>query len=195
MSTTMAAVDLGASSGRVMVGTLFDGRITLAEAGRFPNGPIQVPTDLGPRMYWDVLRLWDDVTRGLRVAAHDFGPMESVAIDTWAVDYALLDAGGELMGNPASYRCQRTVGVADRYFRDVPAQEMYRRVGLQVQPFNTIFQLLVEAPERLSVARGLLLMPDLLGYWLTGRRLTEITNASTTGLLDPTTRHWQPDML
>ena len=192
---SMAAVDLGASSGRVMVGTLSDGRISLVEAGRFPNGPVEVPTARGPRMHWDVLRLWGDVTRGLRAAAHAVGPLESVGIDTWAVDYGLLDAGGELIGNPASYRCPRTVGVAEKYFQSVTAEEMYRRVGLQVQPFNTIFQLLAETPERLSMARGLLLMPDLLGYWLTGRRVTEVTNASTTGLLDPSTRGWQPDML
>ncbi|RMB57807.1 rhamnulokinase [Tessaracoccus antarcticus] len=195
MPTTMAAVDLGASSGRVMAGTLSGGRITLAEAGRFPNGPVEVPTELGPRMHWDVLRLWGDVTRGLRAAAHDVGPLESVGIDTWAVDYALLDAGGELLGNPASYRCPRTVGLAEKYFHVVPAEEMYRRVGVQVQPFNTIFQLLAETPGRLSLARRLLLMPDLLGHWLTGRSVTEVTNASTTGLLDPVTRAWHPDML
>lgn len=195
MSTTMAAVDLGASSGRVLAGILYDGRITLVDAGRFPNGPIEVPTERGPRMHWDVLGLWNSITAGLRAAAHDVGPLESVGIDTWAVDYALLDEGGELIGNPSSYRCPRTTGVAAEYFQSVPPEELYRQVGLQVQPFNTIFQLLAETPERLALARDLLLMPDLLGYWLTGRRKAEITNASTTGLLDPSTRSWQPEVL
>lgn len=195
MSTTMAAVDLGASSGRVMVGTLSDGGIRLVEAGRFPNGPVEVPTPHGPRLHWDVLRLWESVTTGLRSATHDVGPLESVGVDTWAVDYGLLDAGGELIGNPSSYRCPRTTGVAKRYFEAVPAETMYRRVGLQVQPFNTVFQLLAEPPERLSRTERLLLMPDLLAYWLTGRSVTEVTNASTTGLLDPSTRAWHPDML
>ncbi|MEO7586514.1 MAG: rhamnulokinase family protein [Arachnia sp.] len=195
MPTTMAAVDLGASSGRVLAGTLSDGRITLAEAGRFPNGPVEVPTARGPRLHWDVLRLWEAVTLGLRTAAHDIGPLQSVGIDTWAVDYGLLDEGGELLGNPASYRCHRTAGVAEQYFTEVSSQEMYGRVGVQVQPFNTIFQLLAEPPERLALARRLLLMPDLLGHWLTGRSVTEVTNASTTGLLDPVARAWHPHMM
>lgn len=195
MSTTMAAVDLGASSGRVLAGILKNGRIALVEAGRFPNGPIEVPTERGPRLHWDVLGLWNAITAGLRTAARDVGPLESVGIDTWAVDYGLLDEGGELIGNPSSYRCPRTVGVAAEYFRAVPPEELYRQVGLQVQPFNTIFQLLSETPERLALARDLLLMPDLLGYWLTGRKRAEVTNASTTGLLDPATRSWQPEVL
>lgn len=195
MPTTMAAVDLGASSGRVMAGTLYEGRITLVEAGRFSNGAVEVPTERGPRLHWDVLRLWEAVTRGLRDAAHDVGPLQSVGVDTWAVDYGLLDAGGELIGNPASYRCHRTAGVAQQYFTEVPAREMYGRVGAQVQPFNTIFQLLAESRERLSLARQLLLIPDLLGHWLTGRSVTEVTNASTTGLLDPATRTWQADTM
>ncbi len=195
ITTTMAAVDLGASSGRVMAGVLCDGRVSLVEAGRFSNGPVRLPTLDGERLYWDVLRLWESVTQGLRAAAHDVGPLESVAIDTWAVDYGLLDANGELLGNPASYRCERTQGIPEQYFARVPAQVMYQRVGLQVQPFNTIFQLLSEAPGRLAMAHKLLLIPDLLAHWMTGRTVTEVTNASTTGLLDPRTRTWRPDML
>lgn len=195
MATTMAAVDLGASSGRVLAGTLSGGRITLVEAGRFPNGAVEVPTERGPRLHWDVLRLWQSVTLGLRAAAHEIGPLQSVGIDTWAVDYGLLDAHGELLGNPSSYRCPRTDGVADQYFSRVPAELAYARVGAQVQPFNTIFQLLSEDPERLSAARRLLLMPDLMGHWLTGRAVCEVTNASTTGLLDPVTRTWQAETI
>lgn len=192
---TMAAVDLGASSGRVMVGTLVNGQVKLVEAGRFPNGPVAVPTPAGPRLHWDVLRQWGSITSGLRTAAHKVGPLETIGIDTWAVDYGLLDSAGELVGNPASYRCKRTEGAADKFFQHVPAELMYKRVGLQVQPFNTIFQLLEESADRLAVASNVLLMPDLFGYWLSGRRVAETTNASTTGLLDPLTRRWQRDMV
>ncbi|MCC2592566.1 rhamnulokinase [Tessaracoccus sp. OS52] len=191
----MAAVDLGASSGRVIAGTLERGRFVLKEAARFPNGPVAVPTQLGPRLYWDVLRLWDSVVGGLRAASHDVGPLESVGIDTWAVDYGLLDADGELLGNPSSYRCQRTVDAPARLFSQLPAEDLYSMVGLQVQPFNTVFQLVAERPERLASARDLLLIPDLLGYWLTGRRVAEVTNASTTGLLDPMTRRWRAEVI
>lgn len=195
MTTTMAAVDLGASSGRVLTGALSDGRIVLREAGRFPNGAVEVPTSRGPRLHWDVLRLWQSVTQGLRAAVHEVGPLSSVGVDTWAVDYGLLDAGGELIGNPSSHRCRRTVGMADQYFAHMPAEQLYERVGIQIQPFNTIFQLLAETPERLALARQMLLIPDLLGLWLTGRSVTEVTNASTTGMLDPATRAWHPEVL
>lgn len=193
--TTMAAVDLGASSGRVIAGTLQNGRIRLAEVARFGNGPVEVPTALGPRQHWDILRLWSEVADGLRAAAHDVGPLASVGIDTWAVDYGLLDSDGALLGNPASYRCDRTAGAPERFFEALPAAELYARVGLQVQPFNTVFQLSVEPAARLAAARTLLLIPDLLGYWLTGRAVTEVTNASTTGLLDPGSRRWRDDVV
>lgn len=192
---TMAAVDLGASSGRVITGTLEAGRLRLREAARFPNGPVEVPTLRGPRLYWDVLRLWESVVGGLRAASHDIGPLESVGIDTWAVDYGLLDADGELLGNPSSYRCERTAGAPQRFFEELPGDELYGLVGLQVQPFNTVFQLVAESPARLARAEALLLIPDLLGYWLTGRRVSEVTNASTTGMLDPAGRTWRAEVL
>lgn len=191
----MAAVDLGASSGRVIAGRLTDGRIVLTEASRFSNGPVEVRTEHGVRLQWDVSRLWTSVLQGLGIATRQVGALDSVGIDTWAVDYGLTDAGGELLANPSSYRCARTAGVAQSFFTSVPSREMYDRVGIQEQSFNTIFQLLSEAPEKLSQAHRMLLVPDLLSYWLTGRTATEVTNASTTGLLDPTTRSWQPDML
>ncbi|GAB3820700.1 rhamnulokinase family protein [Tessaracoccus terricola] len=193
--TTLAAVDLGASSGRVITGTLTRGRFELREAARFPNGPVEVPTRRGPRRHWDVLRLWESVTAGLRAASHDVGPLESVGIDTWAVDYGLLDADGELIGNPASYRCDRTLGAPEAFFAELPNERLYGLTGLQVQPFNTVFQLVAESRERLARAQDLLLVPDLLACWLTGRRVAEVTNASTTGILDPRTRRWRPEVL
>ena len=124
MSATMAAVDLGASSGRVLAGTVTDGVLHWREATRFTNEPIQVPTDRGPRLYWDVLGLWSNMTQGLRSAAHDVGPLSSLGIDTWAVDYGLLTPLGDLVGNVASYRCDRTRDVAERYFDTVPADRL-----------------------------------------------------------------------
>lgn len=187
---TMAAVDLGASSGRVIVGNLVNGRLHLVESRRFPNGPVTVPTATSQRLYWDVLRQWESITSALRTVTRNV-TLESVGIDTWAVDYALLDARGELISNPSSYRCERTKGAADRFFEYMANDLMYERVGLQVQPFNTVFQLLVESGDRLSMTRQLLLMPDLFGYWLTGRAISETTNASTTGLVNPGTRRWE----
>ncbi len=192
---TMAAVDLGASSGRVIVGKLISGRLHLVESSRFPNGPVAVPTAAGQRLYWDVLRQWESITTSLHRASREIGALESVGIDTWAVDYGLLDARAELIGNPSSYRCERTKGAADTFFEYMPHDEMYERVGLQVQPFNTVFQLLVESGDRLAMADQLLLMPDLFGYWLTGRSVAETTNASTTGLVEPVARRWEPTVV
>lgn len=174
-----AAVDLGASSGRVMVADLSDG-LTLTEAHRFPNGPVRV----AGRLHWDVLGLYREVLRGLSAA----GPVASVGVDSWAVDYGLLDGRGALIGNPVHYRDERTAGVAERVARELGAEALYDVSGLQVLPFNTVYQLLSD-PDA-ARAETMLLIPDLLGYWLTGQRGAEVTNASTTGLLDVRTRQW-----
>lgn len=173
----VAAVDLGASSGRVMACEVSRTGIELTEVHRFPNGPVR----LRDTLHWDVLGLYRGVLDGLAKA----GPVEAVGIDSWAVDYGLLDASGALLGNPVHYRDSRTDGVAAR----VP--DSYATTGVQVLPFNTIYQLVAaaESPQR-ALARELLLIPDLLGYWLTGARVAEVTNASTTGLLDVHTRDW-----
>ncbi|MBO3083210.1 rhamnulokinase [Cellulomonas fengjieae] len=185
--SAFAAVDLGASSGRVIVGDVRDGRVVLREVHRFPNGPVRVDGSL----HWDARGLYRGVLDGLRAATDAVGTLGGVGIDSWAVDYGLLDADGELLGDPFHYRDARTDGVPERVFATIPAPELYARTGLQVQPFNTVFQL---ATEHLDGARGLLLMPDLFGYWLTGERVAEVTNASTTGLLDATTRTWATDL-
>ncbi|WP_129337990.1 rhamnulokinase [Cellulomonas endophytica] len=197
---TFAAVDLGASSGRVLVGRVEDGRLTTSEVARFANEPVEVGVGTSdaarPVLHWDVLALWSGIRAGLRTAAREHGPLTSVGIDTWAVDHGLLDADGALVGNPVHYRDGRTAGAPERFFARMPAAELYARTGLQLQPFNTVFQLVAAAGTRaLACAEGLLLVPDLLGYWLTGRRVTEVTNASTTNLLDPTTRTWSPEVL
>ncbi|MEU6532319.1 rhamnulokinase family protein [Streptomyces sp. NPDC046928] len=178
-----AAVDLGASSGRVMVGRVGPGTLRLTEAHRFPNRPVRVPEGLR----WDVLGLYAGVLDGLRAA----GPVDSVGIDGWAVDYGLLDADGALLGNPVHYRDARTDGVARTVWETVPAAELYAATGLQYAPFNTLYQLAAARNSaQLTQARRLLLIPDLMSYWLTGEQGTELTNASTTQLIDPRTRDW-----
>ncbi|CAL9644798.1 L-Rhamnulokinase [Streptomyces sp. enrichment culture] len=178
-----AAVDLGASSGRVMVGRVGPDSLELTEAHRFPNRPVRVPEGLR----WDVLALYAGVLEGLGAA----GQVDSVGIDSWAVDYGLLDADGALLGNPVHYRDARTDGVAETVWASVPAPELYAATGLQYAPFNTLYQLTAaRSTAQLAHAERLLLMPDLLTYWLTGEQGTELTNASTTQLIDPRTRDW-----
>ncbi|MEU1055729.1 rhamnulokinase family protein [Streptomyces sp. NPDC005876] len=184
MSTaSYAAVDLGASSGRVMVGRVGPGTLELTEAHRFPNRPVRLPEGLR----WDVLGLYAGVLDGLRAA----GPVASVGVDGWAVDYGLLDADGALLGNPVHYRDARTEGVAEKVWAALPAAELYAATGLQYAPFNTLYQLTAaRGSAQSAAARRLLLIPDLMAYWLTGEQGTELTNASTTQLIDPRTRDW-----
>jgi len=183
-----AAVDLGASSGRVMVAEVGPDRLELTEAHRFPNDPVRV----GGSLHWDVLRLFHEILAGLRELRD--APPAGVGVDSWAIDYGLLDAAGELLGNPFAYRDGRTDGVAGRVHETLPFAELYRRTGLQYLPFTTIYQLAAEPPERLAAAARLLLVPDLVTYWLTGRAGAEVTNASTTGLLDVGTGTWATDL-
>ncbi|MEW9554353.1 rhamnulokinase family protein [Nonomuraea sp. NPDC050783] len=187
MSRRFAAVDLGASSGRVMLADL-SGGIRLTEARRFPNGPVRV----AGRLHWDILGLYREILAGLREA----GPVASVGVDSWAVDYGLLDETGALLGNPVHYRDERTGGLPERVAAEIGAESLYETSGLQVLPFNTVYQLLAEQREgRLDRAATMLLVPDLLGYWLTGEIGAEVTNASTTGLLDVRTRTWAAPLI
>lgn len=190
-----AAVDLGATSGRVLLGHLAGGRLVTDEVARFPNTPVRVPRTGGARLTWDVLALWSGVLDGL-ARARTRTPLTSVGIDTWGVDHGLLDADGALLGNPAHYRDARTDGVPDRFFAAMGAEEHYRLTGAQLQSFNSMFQLLAGADEAQTAASArMLLMPDLLAWWLTGQQAAEVTNASTTGLLDVRARTWSPPVL
>ncbi|MFJ7214431.1 rhamnulokinase family protein [Amycolatopsis sp. NPDC098790] len=173
----MAAVDLGASSGRVMAGTVGASVLEVSEVRRFANGGVQA----GPVLYWDVLGLYRETLAGLREA----GALDGVGIDSWAVDYGLLDERGALLGNPVCYRDPRTDGITV----PVPDRELYDVTGLQQLPFNTLYQLVAEG-DRLDAARTMLLIPDLLNYWLTGEIGAERTNASTTQLYDVRARTW-----
>ncbi|WP_432943883.1 rhamnulokinase [Kribbella sp. CA-253562] len=187
MSLRLAAVDLGASSGRVMVADVAAGHLELTEVHRFWNGAVQVQGTL----HWDILHLYRETLAGLRKAALG-GPLDGIGIDSWAVDYGLLDHDGRLIGNPVHYRDSRTEGVMDEVLRKVPAEDLYAVTGLQQLPFNTIYQLAAE--RSLDRAERLLLIPDLLAYWLTGVVGAEATNASTTQLYDVRTRSWSEDL-
>lgn len=182
--STFAAVDLGASSGRVMVGEVAASQLKLTEVHRFPNRPVRTAGTL----HWNVLGLYQAMLDGLRAA----GPVDAIGIDGWAVDYGLLDADGALLGNPVHYRDGRTKRIVDDVLAKVPADELYAQTGVQFQPFNTVFQL--AADRRLHMADRALLIPDLFSYWLTGTVGTETTNASTTGLLNPRTGQWSTEV-
>ncbi|GAA2893989.1 rhamnulokinase family protein [Pseudonocardia halophobica] len=187
MTGTFAAVDLGASSGRVMTARVGPGTLELAEAHRFPNRPVRA----GGTLYWDVLALHAGVLDGLRSAGRAGERLDGVGIDSWAVDVGLLDADGALLGNPVHYRDgAHEAGVAAVH-AVVGPEELYAVNGLQHLPFNTVFQLAAaQGTARFAAARRVLLIPDLLAHWLTGAVGAEITNASTTGLLDATSRQW-----
>ncbi|HEY8729777.1 MAG TPA: rhamnulokinase family protein [Acidothermaceae bacterium] len=191
-SVTVAAVDLGASSGRVLVGHVAAGQLDISEVSRFANAPVRVAGTL----QWDISALYDGVLAGLRAAGQRGGPLDSIGIDSWGVDYGLLDEAGTLLENPVHYRDERTTGVMAKVLDIVPADELYRMSGIQFLPFNTIFQLVAALPSpAMSAARTLLLIPDLLAYWLTGHVGAERTNASTTQLLDVTTGAWAVDIM
>ncbi|WP_225232232.1 rhamnulokinase [Klenkia terrae] len=187
----LTAVDLGASSGRVMVGEVGPGRLELTEVNRFANRPVQ----LGDQLHWDVLALFTGVLDGLRAAGRG-GPVDGVGIDSWAVDVGLLDADGALLGNPLHHRdAGHALGV-DQVHAVADADRLYQVNGLQHLPFTTVFQLAARrGTAQLTAARTALLVPDLLAHWLTGAVSAEVTNASTTGLLDATTRQWSWPLL
>ena len=186
----LLAVDLGAESGRVVLGG-FDGeRLRLEEVHRFPN----VPGKVAGTLYWDVLRLFTDVLDGVRRA----GQVDSIGVDTWGVDFALLDRAGRLLGNPIHYRDRRTAGMLAEALRRVPAQEIYSRTGIQLLEINTLYQLLamsLQGDPQLEASERLLMMPALFSAWLCGGRASELTDVSTTGCYDPVAGGWAYDLL
>jgi rhamnulokinase len=190
----VVAVDLGATSGRIMVGTVGPDRLELEEAHRFPNGPVRVGNGNGSQLFWDILAIYRETLAGIAAASRG-GHLDGIGIDSWAVDYGLLAADGSLLGNPVNYRDARTDGVMEHVLSSVTRREMYDVTGLQQLPFNTIYQLVSAlGTAQLDAAETLLLVPDLLGFWLTGQVGAEVTNASTTQLLDVGTRTWATEL-
>src|SRR5712691_9439731 len=191
---TMVAVDLGAQSGRIALGR-FDGeRLSVSEVHRFPNIPVRTRGTL----HWDILRLYHDVLEGLRAAGRAASRVDSIAVDSWAVDFGLLDRSGRLLGNPVHYRDARRAAAFDAVLAQVPARELYERTGIQLLPINTLFELAAMASEHdpaLDAAETLLLVPDLVHYWLSGARTSEFTNATTTQCFDPRAGRWAADLL
>jgi rhamnulokinase len=202
MSETLnfLAFDLGAESGRAMVGQ-FDGKRfvqtpePLTEVYRFANVPVRLPDGL----HWDALRLWSDVKQGLGLAIHKYaGNLAAVGLDTWGVDFGLLDRSGALIGNPYHYRDSRTDGIMEQAFRHVPREEIFAQTGIQFMPINSLYQLYSMASHRvpaLDIAQTFLTMPDLLNYWLTGHQVCEFSNATTTQCYNPNTDDWALPML
>jgi rhamnulokinase len=189
------AIDLGAESGRAIVGR-FDGKeIRLSELHRFPNRTVRLPTAL----HWDILHLWNQVQDGLALAVRNHGrSLTSLGLDTWGVDFGLLARDGTLISNPYSYRDSRTDGMLEEAFRRIPRAEIFEQTGIQFLQLNTLYQLLSMAVGRspvLDIADAFLTIPDLLNYWLTGRTVCEFSNATTTQCYNPRTGDWARDLL
>jgi rhamnulokinase len=192
---TYLAVDLGASSGRVLAGK-FDGKkIQLEEVHRFENGGVKV----GPHLYWDLLRLWSDIKDGLRKSHQMFGDTVcSVGVDTWGVDFGLLGANDELLGNPFHYRDSQNHGMLDLAFGRVDRRDIFQATGLQFMEFNSLYQLLALQQRKAAVldgAQSFLMMPDLFHWLLSGEKSNEMTNATTSQCFNPQTNQWAKELL
>ncbi len=185
------AIDLGAESGRIIVGDVTG----IDVVHRFPNLPVKI----GESIFWDVLSIFSEIKEGLRKAFRNYpGQIASMALDTWGVDYGLVDSAGMLIGNPYHYRDNRTDGVPEEIFEKVGREEIYRATGIQFMQINTIYQLYSfarQSPELYRAATRLLHTPDLFNYWLTGRMTNEYSIATTSQLFDPTTKRWSNELI
>jgi rhamnulokinase len=174
----------------------FDGeRLRLSEVHRFPNGPVRLPDGL----HWDTLRRWTEIKHSLALAVQEHGAdLASVGLDTWGVDFGLLDRDGALISNPYHYRDSRTDGMLDEAFRRVPREQIFQHTGIQFMQINSLYQLLsmvINHSPVLDIAESFLTMPDLLNYWLTGRKLCEFSSATTTQCYDPRKGDWAKPLL
>jgi rhamnulokinase len=188
------AIDLGAESGRTMLGTLDSGKLTLIETHRFPNGPVRLPDG----MHWDMLRLWTEIKTGIAATVKDGAKLNGLGLDTWGVDFALLDRSGALLGNPFHYRDARTDGMLEEAFRRMSRGDIFAGTGIQFMQINTLYQLLAMVHAKspiLDVAQTFVTIPDLFNYWLSGGITNEFTNATTTQCLDPLKRDWATPVL
>ena len=189
------AVDLGAESGRVMLGNFDGNRLQLKEVHRFPNSGVR----LGENLYWDVLRLWSEIQAGLlQASVLSEDGLRSIGLDTWGVDFGLLDSNDNLIGNPYHYRDTRTDGMLEAVFEKVPRDEVYAQTGIQFMQLNSLYQLfaMVQAGNPvLSIAKTLLNMPDLFNFFLTGVKANEFTISTTTQCYNPVKHAWASDLL
>lgn len=188
------AIDLGATSGRIVLGKYTGNEIQMTEIHRFPNNIIKVCG----RSYWDLWGLWNEILAGLRKAAMTGERIESVGVDTWGVDFVLLGKDGHFLAQPRSYRDDYTAGVPEQFFEVIPRDELYRRTGIQIMNFNTVFQLFAmgrEGNSALEAAEGLLFMPDAISYMLSGKRVCEYTILSTSALMNPETHDFDDEIL
>ena len=193
MTKRVLAFDFGASSGRAIIGCFDGDKITLEEVHRFSNDPVSV----GGTVYWDVLRLFYEIKQGI-IKAKIAGGFDSIGIDTWGVDFGLIDSEGKLMENPVHYRDARTAGLVDEAFKTVPKEKLYGITGIQFMELNTLFQLISlkkYRPWMLERADKMLFMPDLFGYMLTGKMCAEYSIASTSQLIDLDKRTWSKEIL
>ncbi|MFA7256689.1 MAG: rhamnulokinase family protein [Kiritimatiellales bacterium] len=195
MAKHYLAVDLGASSGRTIVATLEKGKLSLKEINRFWNGP----TEISGTLYWDFVHLFRNIQEGVALAKKEFGSgLVSMGIATWGVDFGLIDAQGKLLGNPVNYRDARTDGMPKKVFDAVGKEFVFEQTGIQFMQLNTLYQLysLVQSKDAQYLqADKLLFVPDLLNYWLTGKKVTNRTFASTSQFYNPVTRDWAFGML
>jgi rhamnulokinase len=194
MSHQYLAIDLGAESGRAMLADLSGHLLKLQEVHRFPNVPVNLPTGL----YWNTMGLFQEMLAGLRVAARLTAQLESVAVDTWGVDFGLLGADGALIDNPRHYRDPRTVGLPEEMFATVPRADIFAATGIQFMELNSLYQLWAvhrQAPGLLRNAKALLFMPDLFNYFLCGTMASERTIASTSQFYDPARGRFATELL
>jgi rhamnulokinase len=184
------AIDLGAESGRTIVGSLDDDHLALVETHRFANGPVRLPDGL----HWDVLRLWSEIKTGVGISSTKFNQkLDSLGLDTWGVDFALLDKQGALLSNPFHYRDERTDGMLDAAFKRMSAADIFASTGIQFMQINTLYQLLAMSLQKsplFDVAEKFVTIPDLFNYWLSGEITNEFTNTTTTQCFDPRRRDW-----
>ena len=194
MNPYYLAVDIGASSGRHILAHLEDGKMMLEEIHRFPNGMVQKDGE----NVWDVDELFAQIKLGMKKCAEAGKIPVSIGIDTWGVDFVLLDAEGKRIGNAVAYRDGRTKGMDEEVYKKIPEDELYARTGIQKAIFNTIYQLMalkVKKPEQLEKAETMLMMPDYFHYLLSGVAATEYTNATTGQLVSPVTKDWDMELI
>lgn len=194
MNPYYLAVDIGASSGRHILAHLEDGKMVLEEIHRFPNGMVQKDGE----NVWDVDELFAQIKLGMKKCAEAGKIPVSIGIDTWGVDFVLLDAEGKRIGNAVAYRDGRTKGMDEEVYKKIPEDELYARTGIQKAIFNTIYQLMalkIKKPEQLGKAETMLMMPDYFHYLLSGVAATEYTNATTGQLVSPVTKDWDMELI